>query len=312
MKALNPFLIHWLRRYNEVKEDCRRAGTGDPTPQSVRTELADLFKVHVTTRPHINTVYDDYLPMPAYAAPVRIYHPRPGKPLPVLVYFHGGGMVAGGIGEYEPVCRKLALATDHIVVCPEYRLAPEAPYPAAMVDALGAMRSLPELLQTLGVKHQPVFSVAGDSCGAMLSTAVAARSRRECNVPVFRNLLITPCVDYTLSAPSVEQYGKGFMVEKELLSWCFDQYLPEGEERSALSPLFWEYDSSLPETMVITAEFSPMRDEGILFVDKLIEADVHVRHLHFEDMIQGFPMLENLVPGACRKLYEASAMFLQS
>ena len=310
MNTLHPFLIPWLQKYNAA-EAARRAAGVVLTPDNARADLAALFKGNVTSVPNIAMVRDEYIPAPAYAAPVRVYHPRPGRALPVLVYFHGGGYVAGSISVYEPMCRKLAQASDHIVVCPEYRLAPEAPYPAAVIDAQAALAHLPELLRSLNILYQPVFSVAGDSSGAGLALIAALRARRANTLTVRRQVLITPLLDFTLSTPSMERYGTGLLVEKAMTAWCLDQYLQHDEDRKALSPLFWEYGPGLAETLVVTAEFSPTRDEGTRFAERLQQSGVRVEHLHFDDMIHGFLGLENLVPDACRKLYEAVGMFLQ-
>ena len=228
-----------------------------------------------------------------------------------MLFLHGGGWATEHVENYDRVCSRMAQATGQTVAAVEYRLAPEAAYPAALIDAQAALKFLPRLLASLDIAHKPVFSVAGDSCGAGLAAIVAARARLDKDVSVRRQVLITPVLDYSLSTPSMDRYGEGFFVEKSLLAWCLDQYLPGGQDRKALSPFFWEYGPGLAQTMIVTAEFSLARDEGAHFAEKLRQAGVHVELLHFDDMIHGFPLLENLVPDACRKLYEAVSMFLQ-
>ena len=311
MNSLHPNLIPWLKSRNGARA-AGREDAGLYTPEASRADVSELFTTHLVSTPHVPLVRDEYLPAPAYAAQVRIYHPRPAKPLPVLVYFHGGGFVAGGINLYEPICRKLALASDHIVICPEYRLAPEAPYPAAIIDALGALKYLPRLLVSQGIPHRPSFSVAGDSAGAALATIVAARARRDISLSVRRQVLITPWLDFTLSSDSMERCAARGEAEKEWLAWCLDQYLPHAEDRKALSPLYWEYGPGLAESLVVTAEFSCTRDEGLSFVKRLRKIGARADHLHFDDMPQNFLALEDLVPDACRRLYEAVGIFLQS
>lgn len=311
MRQLHPQLEEWLKKSNALMA-MLVAGGYKATPITARDGLAALTKGCVKDVPAVSWVQDDYVDTPDYRVPVRIYHPKPEEALPVLVYFHGGGHMAGSVSVYDPICRKLALAANHIVVAPEYRLAPECPYPAGITDALGVVKYLWRTLDDRGLKHQRRLSVGGDSGGGAMTATVTGRAQFDASLAIRKQVMIYPSLDYTMSTPSIEENAVGYLLEKEKVVWYFDSYFQHGEDRKAASPLFWEFTTRLPETMIVTAEFCPLRDEGVAYVEKARAAGVQVRHLHMPDMIHAFINMEDLVPEACRTMYEAIGDFLNA
>ena len=128
MRQVSSKLQGWLYNYNRFVEELLETGFKQ-TPTNTREGLANLTLLLVTDRPEISWVQDDLVNAPDYAIPVRIYHPTPESCLPVLIYYHGGGHMAGSVTVYDPICRKIAQATEHIVVSVDYRLAPECHLP---------------------------------------------------------------------------------------------------------------------------------------------------------------------------------------
>ncbi len=310
MSTLHPALVTWLKKSNALMEELAANGF-KATPVNAREALAGLTRIHVKHIPPVAWVQDDYVDTPDYRVPVRIYHPRPDEALPVLVYFHGGGHMAGSVTVYDPICRKLARATDHIVVAPEYRLAPECPYPAGITDAYGVIKNLWRTLDGRGLKYSPLLSVGGDSGGGAMTATVTGKGQFDAGLSIRKQFMIYPSLDYTMSTPSIEENGKGYLLDRDKIFWYLDSYFQKGEDRKAASPLFWEFTPRLPETLMITAAFCPLRDEGIAYVQKARAAGLVVEHLHFDDMIHAFVNLEELVPDACRKMYETIGAFLQ-
>lgn len=310
MSALHPDLVTWLEKTNALMARLEADGF-KATPINAREALAGLISLHVKHVPPVAWVQDDYVDTPAYRVPVRIYHPRPDAALPVLVYFHGGGHMAGSVSVYDPVCRKLARAADHIVVAPEYRLAPECPYPAGITDACGVIRNLWRTLDERGLKYSPLLSVGGDSAGGAMTATVTGKGQSDTGLAIRKQFMIYPSLDYTMSTPAIEENGKGYLLDREKVAWYFDCYFQHNEDRKAASPLFWEFTPRLPETLMITAEFCPLRDEGIAYVQKARAAGLVVEHLHFDDMIHAFVNLEAIVPDACHRMYEAIGAFLK-
>lgn len=311
MRRLHPQLEDWLKKSNALMA-ALVAGGFKATPITARDGLAALTREYVKDVPAVSWVQDDYVDTRNYRVPVRIYHPKPDEALPVLVYFHGGGHMAGSVSVYDPICRKLALAARHIVVAPEYRLAPECPYPAGITDALGVVKYLWRTLDDRGLKYQRQLSVGGDSGGGAMTATVTGRAQFDSSLAIRRQVMIYPSLDYTMSTPSIEENATGYLLEKEKVAWYFDSYFQHGEDRKAASPLFWEYTPRLPETLIVTAEFCPLRDEGIAYLEKARAAGVPVRHLHMPDMIHTFINMEDLAPEACRTVYRVIGEFLNA
>ena len=280
------------------------------TPTNTREGLANLTLLLVTDSPKISWVQDDLVNAPDYAIPVRIYHPTPDASLPVLIYYHGGGHMAGSVTVYDPICRKIAHATQHIVVSVDYRLAPECPYPSGVNDAYNVVKNIWATLDGRGLKYQRHLSIAGDSAGGALCATVAHLSQHDTEIDIRRQAMIYPSLDYTLTSYSTEENAEGYLLVKEKIKWYFDNYFQKGEDRKNASPLYMEFTNQLPETLVITAEFCPLRDEGIAYVEKVKSTGLYVEHLHFDNMIHAFLNLESLVKDECETVYRKIGEFL--
>ena len=309
MRRVSPKLQGWLDTYNQLATELVKNGFR-PTPTNAREGLANLTRGLVTDIPEIAWVQDDLIEAPSFDVPIRIYHPDPGVRLPVLVYFHGGGHMAGSVSVYDPICRKMALATRHIVVSADYRLAPECPYPAGVVDACYVIKFLWTALDRRNLSVKPRLSIAGDSGGGALCATAAHIVQHDAGVDIRRQVLIYPSLDYTMSFASMDENASGYLLEREKILWYFDNYFQSGENRRSASPLYMEFTEKLPETLVVTAGFCPLRDEGIAYLKKVEAAGIHAEHLHFEDMIHAFMNMENLVKEECKTVYRGAGAFL--
>jgi len=226
------------------------------------------------------------------------------------VYYHGGGHMAGSVDVYDPICRKIALATHHIVVSVDYRLAPEHPFPAGVEDACAVVQHVWAVLDRNALKYHSRLSIAGDSGGGALCATVAHRMQRRPEIEIRYQVLIYPSLDYTLSYPSVEINGTGYLLEREKIEWYFNHYFQNDEDRYQASPLFMEVGQRMPSTLVVTAEYCPLRDEGAAYVRRLQKKDVNAECLHFDTMIHAFINMERVVPEACVATYAAMSRFL--
>jgi acetyl esterase len=275
------------------------------TPASAREALEAMTRHFVTQVPAIPLIRDELIPGPEFDVPVRLYHPAPGKSLPVALFVHGGGGVAGSVELYDPIARKLARATRRLVVSVDYRLAPECPHPCAVEDLIACVRGVLPLLDSLApeLRFEPRLALIGDSGGGALCAAVAHRGGLEPGLPIERLVLIYPSLDYTLSQPSVKENGQGYLLERERIEWLFDCVFQHGEDRRAASPLFMPIPPGFPATLVATAGYCPLRDEGIAYVRRLRKAGVPCRHLSYPGLVHAILNLEDLIPDACRDLY---------
>ncbi|MGH9762150.1 MAG: alpha/beta hydrolase, partial [Blastocatellia bacterium] len=219
----------------------------------------------------------------------RIYRPSADKPLPALVFFHGGGWVIGAIETHDALCKSLANKADCIVISVDYRLAPENKFPAGLEDCFAATRWVQDNAGAIGV--DPVrIGVGGDSAGGNLASVVSIMLRDKGEpVPRFQ-LLIYPVTDYYVpSKPSLRENGEGYLLTFKDMVWFCDQYLnsPEDGQNPLASPLRAESLKDLPPALVITAEFDPLRDEGEMYAARLREFGVCAETRRYDGMIHG-------------------------
>ena len=309
MREVSAKLRPWLESLNILLAGLLADGF-KPTPTNAREALANLTKGMVTDIPDIAWCQDDLIQGRGYDVPVRIYHPEPSMELPLLVYFHGGGHMAGSVTVYDPICRKMAHATQHIVVSVDYRLSPECPYPAAVNDAYHAVKEVWLTLKRRQLSFQRRLSIAGDSAGGALCATVAHLAQFDSSIAIHRQAMIYPSLDCTMSFKSLQQNAVGYLLQKDKIAWYFDNYFQHSENRKTVSPLYMEFSQQLPESLVITAEFCPLRDEGFAYIEKIRQVGVEAEHLHFDDMIHAFLNLENLVKEECDTVYLRIAEFL--
>jgi acetyl esterase len=234
---------------------------------------------------------------PAGTMVARHYVPdvRGGQQLPLLVYYHGGGFVAGDLDSVDQICRLLCVHGCMQVFSVDYRLAPEHPFPAAVDDADFAFRWAHARAERLGADPDRV-AVAGDSAGGTLAAVVsqraAGRSRHDPTAPVpGAQLLIYPSMHHHSDYPSRRSYSTGFFLEQEDMDWFFTSYVEAGQSSSAdpeVSPLLAHDLKGLPPTLIITAAFDPLRDEAEAYAARLSEAGVPVLLRRIPGMLHGF------------------------
>jgi acetyl esterase len=238
----------------------------------------------------VGQIEDRDIPGPDGTIPVRIYKPAGSGPLPVLVYFHGGGWVLCNIDTHDPVCRSLANAAECIVVSVDYRLAPEHKFPAAADDCYVATQWVMNSAPLINGDADRV-AVGGDSAGGNLAAVVALMARdRGGRAPIFQ-LLIYPATDYYLPGTSSYHHNAdGYFLTKDDMKWFWNHYLSNEADAANpyACPLRAASVTGLPSALVITAEFDPLRDEGEMYAARLRESGVSARLVRYDGMIHGF------------------------
>ena len=224
--------------------------------------------------------------------PLRLYRPaRSGVSdvLPVLVYYHGGGWVIGDLDTHDVLCRALCNGAGCAVVAVDYRLAPEHRFPAAFDDAFAATRWVRQEAASLGVDAGRL-AVGGDSAGGNLAAAVAIAARDAGDLPIAFQLLIYPATDQRRGHPSHSTNGQGYLLEKATMDYFHDHYLIDARSDFdwRASPLLHDDLSKLPPSLVLTAGFDPLRDEGLAYADALSAAGNAASYVCFERQIHGF------------------------
>lgn len=265
----------------------------------------------------IARVEDRRIPGPDGDVPVRIYTPlaavrQPGQgPLPLMVFFHGGGWMVADVPAYEHLARIIANAMDCIVVSVDYRLCPEHRFPAGLEDCYAATVWSAENAGSLGGDPRRIV-VCGDSAGANLAAAVSLLARDRMGPPIAYQLLIYPVADNNFDTASYQQNATGFMLTQAAMRWYWDAYLPQGATATPPYAAILKAElKGLPPAHVITAEFDPLRDEGEAFVERLKEAGIPVTFKRYDGMIHGFVRRTDLFATAHLAIQEM-AQTLQS
>jgi acetyl esterase len=228
------------------------------------------------------------IPGPAGAIPVRVYRPSAAAELPIVVWFHGGGWVLGSLDTHDNLCRQLSEAVDAIVVSVEYRLAPEAKFPAALEDCVASWTWVATHARELGGDPARV-ALGGDSAGGNLAAAACLVARDEqLPTPEFQ-LLVYPVTDFEFTCPSMVDNAIGYGLETEHMRWFFEHYArtPADCEDWRVSPLRADLHG-LPPAFVVTAEYDPLRDQGEAYAEKLEAAGVETARLRADGLFHGF------------------------
>jgi acetyl esterase len=240
--------------------------------------------------------------------PIRLYVPPGSRPLPVLVYFHGGGWVTGDLDVTESFCRIIAEWTPCLVVSVNYRHAPEDPFPAAMNDAFEATRWVAE---NIAARHGDAarIGVSGASAGGNLAAAVALRARDEGGPELVLQYLIYPVIDSRMSTASYDDNADGYGLSRDAMRWYWDVYVPNPADRENpyASPMHAADLSRLPPAYVLTAEFDPLRDEGEAYAAAMEAAGVPVTLKRYDGLIHGFMSNHNEFDAAKLALIESAA-----
>ncbi|MSP26770.1 MAG: alpha/beta hydrolase [Myxococcales bacterium] len=289
----------------------RRKSAPELGPVKYRRELDEIGVALAPAPASLAAVRDLEVPCAGqHLARARLYVPHGNEaPSPGLVYFHGGGFVAGSIESHDAVCRDLATGARCRVLSVEYRLAPEHKFPAASDDAETAVAFALDHAEELGLDPSRL-AIGGDSAGGNLAAVTALAMRGRAHAPVAQ-LLIYPACDLTMSSPSIESLGQGFMLETDTIRWFREQYLPAGHDRRdpRVSPLFAPSFAGAPPAIVVTAGFDPLRDEGLAYAQKLRDAGVSVTEHREGALFHGFLHTTGAITAA-RAALEAIALAL--
>lgn len=205
---------------------------------------------------------------------VRMYTPRPGRPLPCHVYIHGGGWWMGTLNQSGAACRRIAANVGCAVASVDHRLAPEHPFPGPAEDCYAALEWVDAHASELGVDPTRI-SVGGRSSGANLAAAVALMVRDRGGPRLVAQLLEIPALDLTMSQPSIEENATGYMLTRDRYVVELDAYCPvELRTHPYASPALAQDLTNLPPAFITTAEYDPVRDDGHLYARRLRDAGV--------------------------------------
>ncbi|KKL57380.1 hypothetical protein LCGC14_2236000 [marine sediment metagenome] len=263
----------------------------DGTPAESRARLA-LTRDALGKGPEMAQVEDVMIPARGGAIRTRFFRPV-ADPLGIVTFLHGGGWVLGTIEDFDTFARTLAAHSGCTVLLPDYRLAPEAPFPAGLEDTEDTLRWVHANRDVLADRNSPLV-IAGDSAGANLATVTARRLAGE--IPLALQVLYYPVAGSDFETGSYLEHGTGLPLKARDMTWFFNHYAPSNLWTSPdVIPLSASDLSSLPATVVVTAEYDVLADEGRAYAEKLRQAGLVVTERQGAGMTHGFIRLHNLI-----------------
>jgi acetyl esterase len=284
------------------------------TPQQVRAEMVESVKAGDLPVGEIAVEQMLTIPTRAGTIPGTLFDARSDRGRgPVVVWYHGGGFVTGGLDTHRGFAAEVARQLDLPVVLVDYRLAPESRFPAAVEDAEDAGRWVASSPAELG-RDVDALVVGGDSAGGTLTitTAMALRDR-PAETPVQAQITIYPATDYSRAYPSEREFATGRLLTEDLRRWYQRHYQPDVHDWRG-SPLLGEM-TGLPPAVVLTAGEDPVRDEGRAYAAALITAGVPTTFQEAVGHIHAFVLLRRVVPSTqddLRRALAALSMALQT
>lgn len=270
--------------------------TTDGGPESARQRFRDLPRSPIL--PEVSTK-DLSIDGPGGPLPLRVYRPPSEDPvLPAVIFIHGGGWTVGDLDTYDGQARMHAMSAGAVVVCVDYRLAPEHPFPAAVDDVWAATTWVVEHADEIGADAGRL-AVAGDSAGGNLA-AVVAQSARDAGIPLRFQLLWYPSTTFDTSLPSFTENADAPILD---LASCkgFSRWYVGDTDMSdppvTLVPARGEL-SGLAPAYIAVAGHDPLRDDGARYAELLTAAGVPVELHHAESLVHGYLGYAGIVPAA--------------
>ncbi len=247
---------------------------------------------------------------------IRVYRPRElmiGEQLPVLVWYHGGGFVIGDLDTHDSACRRLSRLGQCLVVAVEYRLAPEHRFPAAVDDAMAALRWVALHGSRIGADPARI-AVGGDSAGGNLAAVCALLARDEGFPSLALQLLIYPATAPEPETASHRAFAEGHLLTRTTITWFYKQYLRSSKDTQdfRFAPLVAQDLSRLAPAFVLVAGYDPLRDEGVRYAARLIEAGNRVTLVNYEGMIHGFFIMLGALDAARQAVEQSAAALRQA
>ncbi len=306
MPTLHPQIVQVL----EAMARAELRPIEDLTPAEARAQLEVTAQARVAEPLPVAKVEERLIPGPASEIRLRLYWPDGPRPVPVILYYHGGGHVIGSLDTHDLVARNLCGGAAALVASVDYRMAPEHKFPAAVEDSFAALEWVRANAAGLGADPGRV-GVHGDSAGANLA-AVVALMARDAGLPLRLQSLIYPVSDYTLSGASYEKYARGYgVLTRDAMVWFRGHYL-----RSSADALDWRASplrapqlSGVAPAVVVTAECDVLHDDGESYAVALGRAGVPVEYREYSGMIHAFFGMVPIVDDAMNAQRQVWAAF---
>ncbi len=263
------------------------------TKKTYKLQRQVVTAVHPYFRP-LYEIWDHKILGLDHEIPVRIFWPPNMDNIHrILIFFHGGGWVIGNIDSYTKVCSNMAKQTGRIVISVDYRLAPEHPFPAAPEDCYTVAREIFLEADSFNVKREDI-TLIGDSAGGNLAAVVSLMAKERGEFLPAKQILLYPSTssDHSETSPfsSVKENGTGYLLTTKRINDFIELYTSSEEDlkNPYLAPILAPDLSGQPKTLIITAEYDPLRDEGEAYGKKLAQYGNTVEVYRMKNALHGF------------------------
>jgi acetyl esterase len=286
MSSLHPQIREVLRAMAEAQ----LRPIEEMTPAAARAQMEATARARQAEPLPVARVEERMIPRPAGEIRVRLYWPRAAAPVPVIVYFHGGGHVIGSLDTHDLVARNLCAGAGALVASVDYRMGPEDKFPAAVDDSYAALQWVHANAESFSGDPNRI-GVHGDSAGGNLAAVVALLARDAGSPKLRLQSLVYPVTDYTMSSASYGKYATGYgMLTKDAMVWFRNHYLrhPEDANDWRASPIKTASLVGAAPAIVVTAECDVLHDDGERYAEALRQAGVPVEYKEFPGMIHAF------------------------
>jgi acetyl esterase len=290
----------------EIDELLRQIQTAGIKPfhqsqvEEVRSVVESFQSMQKPVEKQMQTTDIEYQP----GTYLRIYKPESTtEKLPVLVYYHGGGFVAGSLNVADESCHILAEMNKHIVVSVDYRLAPEYPFPAAHLDARAGLKWTVDNIQNYGGNIDQIL-LMGDSAGGNLATTTALWAKSQ-GIYIHKQILIYPVIQPEMNSAS-RRPENGYLISQEDMDWFWKSYNVHDQHNVEYSPLQFKNLADAPPTLIVTTEYEVSRDDAEYYAFRLIERGVQTTVKRILGGVHGIFWLSAIVPERQKILEEIS------
>lgn len=307
--SLDPQAAEILKRI----EASDGPGLGEGSPEQGREIFASTTSLLGLPAPEVDKISEVLIPGPNGDIRSKIIIPKSAEAdsgaLPILIYYHGGGWVIGSPETHIGETCFYASEANCIVVVPDYRLAPEHPFPAAPQDCYAVLEWVAANAHDIGGDASKI-ALAGDSAGGNLAAVVAQMARDKNGPRLALQLLIYPATRMGATTRSYQDFNDGYFLTGQAMDWFFGHYLkqPGQWDDPMASPLLANNLSGLAPAYIMTAGFDPLRDEGKAYADRLREAGVPVDYVCYDGQIHGFVSMAGALDEGKQFLREAAAV----
>jgi len=293
--ASEAFVRPDVRGLLDMLKAMNRPPVEDVGAVAAREGMRAMTQIGEAAPREMAVIRDVTCPGPAGDIPCRFYDTRESRdPGPAVLFIHGGGFMIGDLDVYHAICTEFAARLDLPVLSVDYRLAPEAPFPAAPDDCEAAARWLASSPEELG-REITGLVITGDSAGGNLTIVTTNALRDEpADVPVLVQAPIYPVADAAGQHESYRRFKDGFFLTGATMAWFDEQYAPDPESPRNL-PLLGDC-SNAPSTVLCTAGLDPLRDSGRAYAACLVKHGTEVTYLEFPGIIHGFFTMRKAIP----------------